>query len=150
MRRILDRQLAPKIVIERVVEIICKPEKNMDPGALNVGVHHRNPVAHRRQLTGEVRRGVALARAASEGMDGNNGGHVNLLGSGWAHLELRLSGPYRGKGSAAMGPSEKCEQITHIRRRRAPERSPKKVLGYPPTRAPQNKKAVYLLLLYPP
>ena len=75
MGRVLDGHLAPQVVIQRVVEVIGETEQHMDAGALDVSVDNGNAVSCRSQLSREVRRGVALAGTAPEGVDRDDGSH---------------------------------------------------------------------------
>ena len=79
MSGVLDRDLAPEIVVQGVVEIIGESEEDVDTGALDIGIDNSDAMAHGRQLPREVRGRIALAGAATEGVDGNNGGHGGLL-----------------------------------------------------------------------
>ena len=54
MSGILDRDLAPEIVVQGVVEIIGEAEEDVDIRALDIGIDNCNAMTHGRQLPRKV------------------------------------------------------------------------------------------------
>jgi hypothetical protein len=73
----------PQIIIQRGGNFFAvETEQNVDPGGLNVCVNDADALALAGKDGGEIGRGIGLARAAAEGVDGNNLGNRLCSGVG--------------------------------------------------------------------